>query len=149
VPEPSQVAAADRIEKVVRRLHRLLWVMAPVWAIVAIDLFTGWPIGEWRIDVPVLATLPFEVWSLFVLKRTIRKMRQGEYTAKATPAAWARAIASNVATVAIVFSFGYLVRGWFGGLLLASSSVVVAGASIGFGLLLRRRRQRASTTRGA
>ncbi len=148
--EPGRTTDRDelarRFEKYAR--HSALGVI-PIAVLAAVDLWTGWLTGEWRVDVALLAASGMAPWSAFSFRMLARRFRAGELAHKPAPARWVGYIVSLFGVLGVSAGIGYLVGGWIVGLLLPSLTVVLIAASAAVGIRRRPKPDTANEGTGA
>ena len=140
---PDRELAADKLEKYGRRA---ILALVPLAVVAVVDFATGSLGGDRRGDVALLIVVALGLWAAYNTRRLARRFRSGALPERAKPAAWTRAAASVLVSLAFCVGVGYLLGGWTGAVLLSAVTTVLIGTAMGVGLRRRRRMGAGRTT---
>jgi peptidoglycan/LPS O-acetylase OafA/YrhL len=133
-------ATLARLEQLERRVRHFALLLVPVVVAALVDLASGQPIDDRRIDAALLVAAAAGAYSVFALHRAVGRIRAGRVGEQPTPMIWMKLAASALLGLALIAGFGYLLGGWIPAVVMPAFAAITTAASVGGGLVLRRRR---------
>jgi hypothetical protein len=134
-------ARLTALEKMERRVRRLWVLLIPLVVVAAIDLVTGEPIRDRRVDLAALTGAALQAWGHVAVTRVLRRKRSGIAEQRPSRVAYARGAASSVLSLAVSSGVGYVLFGWVGAVAILVATLVAGGLSVAAAFWIRARRR--------
>jgi hypothetical protein len=135
----SQEKAVAQLEKLSRLAPLVVVLLIPIAIVAVVDLVTGTPIEDRRLDIAMLVACAMGVQSIFVFRRLARRIREGNVSQLTGTRVVPRSVLSFAVSLAAVAGVGYLLGGWVVAITLPAVTIASGGVSVAVGYRRRRR----------